>query len=115
MGLSKFLIIYLSLAMILRIFLIFDNFEPGDSYKKNSYKKKNIVYGNCAFPQNFHTRKSGEVTSFFAEFQIRINVTVNNVTYSSHRLSNILLTVNCLNEFKLISFPSDPINYSKNI
>ena len=22
--------------------------------------------GNCAFPQNFHTRKSGEITVFFA-------------------------------------------------
>ena len=29
--------------MILRIFLIVDNFEPGDSCKKNSYKKNGVV------------------------------------------------------------------------
>ena len=34
MGLSKFLIIYLNLATVRRIFLIFGNFETGDSYKK---------------------------------------------------------------------------------
>ena len=32
--------------MILRIFLIFDNFEPGDSYKKNSYKKTVYITAN---------------------------------------------------------------------
>ena len=24
------------------------------------------LYGNCAFPQNFHTRKLGEITAFYA-------------------------------------------------
>ena len=24
------------------------------------------LYGNCAFPQNFHTRKLGEITVFYA-------------------------------------------------
>ena len=28
------------------------------------------ICGNCAFPQNFHTRKSGETTVFFAMFTI---------------------------------------------
>ena len=43
MGLTMFLIIYLSLPMNLRTFLIFDNFVPGDSYKKNSYIKKQCM------------------------------------------------------------------------
>ena len=34
----------MSLNMILRKFLFFEDFEPRDSYKKNSYKKK-TVYG----------------------------------------------------------------------
>ena len=28
--------------------------------------RKGTVSANCAFPQNFHTRKSGEITVFFA-------------------------------------------------
>ena len=28
----------------------------------------------CAFPQNFHTRKSGEITAFFAVFVFLLNI-----------------------------------------
>ena len=40
--------------MILNIFLFFDDFEPGDSYKINSYKN---VYGNGGYKskgKDFH-------------------------------------------------------------
>ena len=35
--------------------------------------------GNCAFPQNFHTRKSGENTLFFA-VTITISITTTTIT-----------------------------------
>ena len=31
-----------SLSVILKIFLTFERFEPGDSYKLDSYKKKSV-------------------------------------------------------------------------
>ena len=34
----------LSLSMILRIFLIFGDFEPSDSYKEDSYKKETVYF-----------------------------------------------------------------------
>ena len=43
-GLSKFLIMYLNLAMILRILLIFWQFWAWYSYKKNSYKKERCIH-----------------------------------------------------------------------
>ena len=45
----------LSLRMILRIFIIFCESEPRDSYKNNSYKKKCVVYS-----RDFKKNKNGE-------------------------------------------------------
>ena len=33
----------MSLRMILRIFLFLEDFDPGDSYKENSYKKNGVI------------------------------------------------------------------------
>ena len=42
-----------SLSMILNIFLFFDDFEPGDSYKKYSYKKNGVFLTSCRFFSHF--------------------------------------------------------------
>ena len=42
------------------------------------------LWGNCAFPQNFHTRKLGEITVFFA-----VNVTDSeSLNFNGHILRN---------------------------
>ena len=46
--------------------------------------------GNCAFPQNFHTRKLGEITPFFAVFII---VFLSDSLLSSWRLKTILFAL----------------------
>ena len=40
----------------------------GAASKKFRANRPNLC-GNCAFPQNFRTRKLGEITVFYAEFQ----------------------------------------------
>ena len=43
--------------------------ENRDEMKNKSHTLRKIcpkLCGNCAFPQNFHTRKLGEITAFYA-------------------------------------------------
>ena len=42
-----------------------------------------IVSGECAFPQNFHTRKLGEITAFYA---VRV---MNTVTLYSENITEL--------------------------
>ena len=51
----------LSLRMILRIFLIFCEYEPHDSYKKNSYKTKS-VYSLSTIPTDKAMHKLEELS-----------------------------------------------------
>ena len=38
---------------------------------KNAITSPNFVKRHCAFPQNFHTRKLGEITAFYIVFIIQ--------------------------------------------
>ena len=60
-------------------------------HSQNAIRPK--LCGNCAFPQNFHTRKSGEITVFFAvQFLEPLSANVNSAKFSS---LNVLLDSQC--------------------
>ena len=42
-----------SLSVILKIFLTFERFEPGDSYKLDSYKKKLCIICQMRLEKNY--------------------------------------------------------------
>ena len=63
--------------------------------------------GNCAFPQNFHTRKLGEITIFYA-------VQAFLVVYCSPTIvtdfSKDKIQWNCSSKWKKITFPNNSSN-----
>ena len=54
-----------------------NNFSPLPALQKNTVISPNFLAqklcGNCAFPQNFHTRKLGEITIFLVVLQQKLH------------------------------------------
>ena len=67
------------------------------------------LYGHCAFPQNVHTRKVGEIITFCAAIASRLNVIICCAKFNQNEKQTI-------NEIYIIQFWSHfqkPINSTK--
>ena len=87
------------------------------------------LWGNCAFPQNFHTRKFGEITVFFTVFTEHIVsfvvyglsemsiIELNNVAFTQNilliNLAHITLNSSCYNPGVICSLCSLELSTSQ--
>ena len=63
------------------------------------------MWGNCAFPQNFHTRKLGEITVFFAVGETKIHTQTSQQKPGNHYcwFPNILEPIENVNSWGFFS------------
>ena len=59
--------------------------------KNRNFANHPKLCGNCAFPQNFHTRKLGEITVFFSVYEKHAK---NNLLNGKRRISGNIFEIN---------------------